>query len=195
MIGLRRLENLESCIETIVREDVPGDLIETGIWRGGATIFMRGALDAFGDAQRIVWAADSFQGLPRPDVRHQADAGDRHWTVPELAVSLDEVKDNFRRYGLLDERVQFLVGWFKDTLPAAPIERLSLMRLDGDMYESTMDALRALYGRLSRGGFVIIDDYHAVPACKTAVDEFRAAEGVDDPIVEIDGTGVFWRRT
>jgi O-methyltransferase len=67
MIGLRRLDNLRACVERIVEEDVPGDLIETGVWRGGASIFMRGALEAFGDRERTVWVADSFQGLPKPD--------------------------------------------------------------------------------------------------------------------------------
>jgi O-methyltransferase len=141
MIGLRRLDNLEECIIDVLRQGVAGDLIETGVWRGGATIFMRAVLNAYGDRTRTVWAADSFEGLPKPDPdAYPADEGDRHWQKAELAVSLDEVKANFRRYGLLDEQVRFLVGWFRDTLPSAPIERLAVLRLDGDMYESTMVA-------------------------------------------------------
>jgi O-methyltransferase len=195
MIGLRRLDNLQSCIVDVLRRGVPGDLIETGVWRGGATIFMRAVLKAYGDTQRIVWVADSFQGLPKPDLqRYSQDAGDKHWTYQELAISLDEVKSNFVRYGLLDDQVRFLVGWFRDTLPTAPIERLAVLRLDGDMYESTMDALRALYPKLSPGGYVIVDDYGAVPGCKAAVEAFRAEHGITDPIEPIDWTGVFWRR-
>ena len=112
----------------------------------------------------------------------------------EIALSLEEVQELFARYDLLDEQVGFLKGWFKDTLPTAPIERLALLRLDGDLYESTMDALTALYDRLSPGGFVIVDDYYALAACQQAVDEFRAARGADEPLERIDRDSVFWRK-
>lgn len=196
MIGSRRLDNLEDCVLDVLRHQIPGDFIETGVWRGGAVIFMRAALKAFEVTDRIVWAADSFQGLPKPDpAQHPADAGDRHWSFSPLAVSLDDVKANFERYGLLDEQVRFLVGWFKDTLPAAPIKQLAVARLDGDMYESTMDALQALYPRLSIGGYLIVDDYGWVPACKQAVDEYRATHGISDEIRMVDYSGAFWQRT
>lgn len=197
MIGLARLDNLQRCIEEVLRDGVPGDLIETGVWRGGATIFMRGVLAAYSDPSRLVWAADSFAGLPRPDAgRAPLDDGDTTWAFSaELAVPLETVKANFARYGLLDDRVRFLAGWFKDTLPSAPIERLAVMRLDGDMYESTMDALTALYPKLSPGGFVIVDDYGALANCRAAVHDFRTRHGIDDPIRNIDWTGVYWRRS
>lgn len=197
MVGMARLDNLQRCIESVLHDRIPGDLIETGVWRGGATILMRGVLAAYGDQQRAVWAADSFAGLPKPDpTRAPLDEGDTAWAFSaELAVSLEDVKANFARYGLLDDRVHFLVGWFKDTLPSAPIERLAVMRLDGDMYESTMDALTALYPKLSVGGYVIIDDYGALPNCRAAVHDFRARLGIIDPIVAIDWTGVYWRRS
>jgi O-methyltransferase len=195
MIGLRRLDNVQHCVTDVLRRGVPGDLIETGVWRGGAVIFMRAILKALGDRERTVWAADSFQGLPKPDAaRYPADAGDPHWSFAPLAVTLEQVQENFRRYGLLDERVRFLPGWFKDTLPGAPIERLAVMRLDGDMYESTIDALRALYPKLSPGGYVIVDDYSWIPACKRAVEDYRAEQGITEEIVPIDRQGVYWQR-
>jgi len=194
MIGQKRMENLQSCVTDVLRRGVPGDLIETGVWRGGSVIFMRAVLAAYGDPDRRVWVADSFAGLPPPDPRYAADDGDVFHGYDVLAVSLDEVKANFVRYGLLDERVRFLKGWFKDTLPVAPIERLAVARLDGDMYESTMDALRPLYPRLSVGGYLIVDDYGTVPGCRQAVDEYRAEHGITEPIVDIDGWGVYWRR-
>lgn len=192
-IGLRRLENLQACLETVLAEHIPGDVIETGVWRGGATIFMRGVLAAYGSADRSVWVADSFSGLPVPDVqRYPADAA---WQKNSgwMAASQDEVRRNFERYDLLDAQVQFLPGWFEDSLPTAPIERLALMRLDGDLYQSTMEALTHLYHRLSPGGFVIVDDY-CISSCRLAVDEFRAAHGIDEPLQPIDGWAVFWRR-
>ncbi len=196
MIGLSRLDNVQFCIEDILRNDIPGDLIETGVWRGGSTIFMRAALKAYGDETRTVWVADSFAGLPKPDPKvAPADRGDFHWQFEELAVSVDQVKANFARYGLLDDQVRFLAGWFSDTLPSAPIEKLALMRLDGDMYKSTMDALTALYAKLSPGGYCIIDDYGAIPACRQAVEEFRTAVGETAPMTVIDYSGVFWKKS
>lgn len=92
MVGWERLSNLQMCITEVLRRGVPGDLIETGVWRGGSTIFMRAVLKAYGDTQRRVWVADSFQGLPRPDPeRFQADAGSQFWTATDLAVPLEEV--------------------------------------------------------------------------------------------------------
>ncbi len=196
MVGGLRLDNLEECVGRAVRDDVPGDLIECGVWRGGSAILMRALLEVYGDKERRVWVADSFRGLPKPDpARYPVDAGDLLHQRDQLAVSLEEVKDNFARYGYLDERVRFLEGWFEDVLPAAPIEKLSVLRVDGDMYKSTMEALESLYPKLSRGGFAIIDDYGAMPSCKLAVDDFRLRQGVSEPIEPIDWTGVFWRRT
>jgi O-methyltransferase len=195
MVGHDRLQNLRSAIETIITEGVPGDLIETGVWRGGASIFMRGVLEAHGDKDRRVWVADSFQGLPPPEAdRYPADAGGRWHTADHLAVSLEDVKENFRRYGLLDDRVEFLEGWFKDTLPMVRDRTWSLIRLDGDMYGSTMDALTNLYPGLSPGGFLVVDDY-AIDPCRQAVHDFRNSEGIEDQIEAIDWTGIFWRRS
>jgi O-methyltransferase len=196
MIGMKRLDNIQDCIETILRDEVPGDVIETGVWRGGACIFMKALLNVAGDSRRQVWVADSFEGLPRPQstVDQSHEYSQSAWKWEELRVSLEEVKKNFEKYGLLDDQVRFLKGWFKDVLPEAPIERLSLIRLDGDMYESTMDAVSALYPKLSAGGFVIVDDYYSWPTCKTAIHEYRERHGITEPIVKIDRGGAFWRR-
>jgi O-methyltransferase len=194
MIGLARLEQVEAAVETVIGENIPGDLIETGAWRGGACIFMRAILAAHGDTSRTVWVADSFQGLPAPDAdAYPADAGGSLHEIDHLAVSVEQVQANFRRYGLLDEQVRFLPGWFRDTLPAAPMERLAVLRLDGDLYESTMLALDSLYPKVSPGGYVIVDDY-SLTTCRAAVDDFRAARAISEPLVQVDWTGVHWRR-
>ena len=194
MIGVRRLDNLQSCILDVLRNGIPGDLIETGVWRGGATILMRAVLKAYGKEDRLVWVADSFQGLPKPDAtKYPADAGDTLWRVAQLAVPLENVKENFRRYGLLDDQVQFLVGWFRDTLPKAPIKHLAILRLDGDLYESTWDALTHLYPKLSPGGYAIVDDY-ALPNCRAAVDEYRRQHQITEQLEPIDQFGKFWQR-
>jgi O-methyltransferase len=195
LIGPVGLDNLQRCIEDVLLREVPGDFIEAGVWRGGSVIFMRGALKAYGDDTRTVWAADSFRGLPSPEVSGYAqDATEKHWARENwMAVSLEEVKQAFVRYGLLDDRVRFLVGWFHETLPNAPIERLALIRLDADMYGSTMDALRFLYPKLSPAGYVIIDDYW-LPGCRAAVDDYRAEHGITEELVPVDRAIVYWQR-
>jgi O-methyltransferase len=194
MIGRKRLENIIKCLDTVRTEHISGDLIETGAWRGGACILMRGYLEAWNMTDRIVWAADSFEGLPRPTAPEDAGHDFSASQFPILAVSLDEVQENFRRYGLLDERVRFLKGWFRDTLSTAPIEQLALLRLDGDLYESTMDALTALYDKVVPGGFVIIDDYGDFEPCRRAVQQFRTEREIVEPIETIDWSGAFWRK-
>ncbi len=193
MIGRKRLDHLQACVETVLREEVPGDLIETGVWRGGSVILMRGVLAAHADPERRVWVADLFRGLPPPNGKWQIDARSKLHEVDLLAVSRAEVERNFQAYGLLDDRVRFLEGWFEDTLPGAPIEQLAVLRLDGDMYRSTISVLEALYDRVSPGGFIIVDDY-ALPPCKAAITDFRVARNITTPIEAIDWTGVFWRK-
>src|SRR5437764_5059182 len=155
MIGAKRMLQLQRAVEHVIEHGIAGDFIETGVWRGGACILMRAVLKVRGVTDRRVFVADSFRGLPppRPD-RYPVDRGDHLHTIRALAVSLDAVRANFARYGMLDEQVVFLVGWFRDTLPSAPIGRLAISRLDGEMYETTMEALSALYDAVSAGGIV-----------------------------------------
>lgn len=195
MVGRARLDNVHQCIERVLADGVPGDIIEAGVWRGGVTILMRGVLQARGATDRLVYVADSFQGLPPPDTgSYPSDAGDQHHESDFLVVPREEVERNFELYDLLDDQVVFVEGWFRDTLPTLADRRWSLIRVDGDLYESTMDTLTNLYPGLSPGGFVIIDDYAYEP-CRKAVEDYRTMHGIDDPIEEIDWTGVYWRRS
>ena len=191
MIGAKRMQNVRSECERVLREEVPGDFMETGVWRGGACMMMRAVLKAYGIADRRVLAADSFAGFPEPPPG-SPDVGFVLVGQAEFAVSLAEVKAAFARYRLLDEQVIFLQGLFKDTLPAAPVAALAVLRLDGDMYESTWDGLANLYHKLSPGGTLIVDDYFLFDGQRRAVDEFRAAHGIGDPIVQIDNFGGYW---
>lgn len=194
MIGLKRLDNLQLCIESILNEKVEGDLIETGVWRGGASIFMRAVLAANGIEDRKVFVADSFEGLPKPDEsKYPVDKGDKHYSNNFLAVSKEEVENNFKKYGMLDDQVVFLKGWFNETLPKASIKKLSILRIDGDMYGSTIEALDNLYPKLLKGGFCIIDDY-ALHGCKSAVDDFRKKHIIKSEIKKVDWSGIYWRK-
>ena len=190
MIGMKRLENLQYCVEDVLKNNIEGDLLEAGTWRGGAAI-----LKAYGVTDRSVWVADSFEGLPTPDAeRFPADAGYYAHPSPFLSVSLDQVKLAFSRFGLLDDQVRFLKGWFKDTFPTLQDQRWSVLRLDGDMYESTMDSLKYLYPSLTVGGYVIIDDYGSLACCREAVHDYRDLNGITEEIVKVDWTGVYWQR-
>ncbi len=199
MIGMQRLTSLQHCIETVLQDDVPGDLVECGVWRGGASILMRAVLAAYGDEKRNVWLCDSFEGVPPPDEENYvADKIPRfnlglHHAAPVLAVTQEQVKANFERYGLLDDQVRFIPGWFKDTLHKAPIEQISVLRLDGDLYESTIQALEPLYPKLSPGGYCIIDDYN-LEYCRKAVADYRSQHGITAEIIDIDGYGAYWRK-
>ncbi len=155
----------------------------------------RAVLATTGDEIRKVWLFDSFAGLPKPDVKnYPQDEPDRLWTFNEyLGVSVAEVKANFERFDLLDERTRFVEGWFRDTIPKAKVDSISVLRLDGDLYESNWLVLDHLYPKVSPGGFVIIDDY-ALPTCKAAVDDFRAKHSIHSPITTINWSGIFWRK-
>jgi O-methyltransferase len=187
MVGLARLDDLQECVESVVRDGVEGDLIEAGAWRGGASILMRAALDSLGARDRTVWVADSFQGFPVPDEQENLNV------VDFLAVPLEEVKENFSRFGI-ERGVRFVPGFFEDTMPELAGRRWSIVRLDGDTYEATRVTLESLYPGLSIGGYLIVDDYGALEECRRAVDEFRERYGMTEPLEDVDWTGVRWRR-
>lgn len=195
MIGAKRMNNVRSECERVLTAGIPGDFMETGVWRGGACIMMRAVLRAYGVTDRRVIAADSFAGFPPPSAGIAIDAAFDFHTYKDFAVSVDEVKGAFARYGLLDSQVVFLEGLFKDTLPSAPVETLAVLRLDGDMYASTVDGLVNLYQKLSPGGTLIADDYFLFESQRNAIDEFRAEHGIADLIIQIDQFGGYWIKS
>ena len=195
MTGRVRLDTLEQCINDALDRGVPGDIVETGVWRGGSMMLARALLKVRDARDRTIWCADSFEGMPVPtETDSTKSAGEDFSDRDYLSVSLDQVKSNFARFDLLDGQVKFLKGWFSDTLAKAPIERIAVLRLDGDLYESTRDALLPLYDKVSVGGYVIVDDYHSWPGCRKAVDEFRAERGIATPLIAIDAHAVYWQR-
>jgi O-methyltransferase len=192
-IGEKRLDNLEYCVQVCTRDKIAGDVIETGVWRGGACVYLQALLIVYGGTDRRLWAADSFEGYPAPNVPQDAAIDHRPSLRPDQAIYQEEVEDLFRTYSVPLENVRFLKGWFKDTLPGAPIDRLAILRLDGNLYESTWDALSALYDKVSPGGFVIVDDYGALDACKQAVHDFIARRALKIELIPIDNDSVYWR--
>jgi O-methyltransferase/8-demethyl-8-(2,3-dimethoxy-alpha-L-rhamnosyl)tetracenomycin-C 4'-O-methyltransferase len=190
LLSKSQLDLIEHALVTVERNKVPGDLIEAGIWRGGAVIFMRAMLDAYAVRKRRVFAADSFAGIPL-NTRATGDPVDK-WT-DRWAASLEDVKGNIRRFGLLDQRIEFIIGFFEDTLGSLANERFAIARLDSDSYDSVETSLEHLYPRLSKGGFLIIDDWH-LAGCRQAVEDYRARNGIFDPVEVVDGNG-YWVKT
>lgn len=193
MIGFKRLNNLHANMDYIRDNNVEGDLIETGVWRGGASIFMQ-YYNKLYKLNKKLFVADSFEGLPKPDaVKYPVDKDDKHYKENFLKVSLEEVKENFKLYDCLNDNVVFLKGWFKDTLNNEEIGKLSLLRFDGDMYGSTMDVLENLYTKINRGGILVIDDY-GLPNCCLAISDFRLKYNISEPIEVIDNYGIYWYK-
>jgi hypothetical protein len=210
MIGLRRLRQIETLLTDVLLRNVPGDVIEAGVGRGGATIFMRGVLAVHGERLRKVLVADSFQGLPHPSepwlsdrsyrsekfvlARQSKDRQRLRSSIEQVAVgtSLEDVRRNFARYGLLDQQIVFIPGWFHESLVSVP--PLACVRIDADLYDSTMHAIEALYPRLSAGGYVVIDDYYVFEECRAAVDDYLAHSGESPRICSDDGVAAYWMK-
>ena len=151
-LSMDRLDNIQYRVESALRDGIQGDLIETGVWRGGACILMRAILKVQEDSTRTVWLADSFEGLPRPNpTAYPADLGDKHhlWS-DQFAVSRAEVEQNFELYGLLDDRVRFLEGWFKDTLPTVADHTLASCGSTATCTSRRWKALTNLYPAVGR---------------------------------------------
>ncbi len=195
MVGLGRLDDVQACVETLVADGIPGDLIETGTWRGGSSILMRATLDSLGADERDVWLADSFAGFAPDQARRGAGQGelDDLSAYGFLQAPLADVKASFARFGI-DRGVRFLEGYVEQTLAEVAGRRWSLIRVDVDTHDSTVCVLESLYPQLEPGGYVVIDDYGALDECRSAVDAFRERHGITEPLVEIDWTGVRWRR-
>ena len=182
-----QLDLVETAVLMVEDQRVPGDFLEAGIWRGGVIVLMRALLDAYGIKDRRIFAADSFAGIPK-NVRVVDDPVDQwsdRWIAP-----LGEVRQNIERYGLLDDRIRFIPGFFADSLKQLAGETFALVRLDSDSYDSVEISLEYLYPLMPKGAVMIIDDWHLV-GCRQAVEAYRAKHGIEDPILEQEGNA-YW---
>jgi O-methyltransferase len=193
MVGLSRLDDLQACVESVVADQVEGDVIEAGTWRGGASILARATLDSLGADERTVWVADSFEGLPPPDPEFPEDKELDLSGIDFLAVPPEEVRSHFARFGC-EHGIELVEGLFDETLPSLREHRWAVVRLDGDTYEATWIGLESLYPGLSAGGYLIVDDYVLLEECRRAVDEYRSEHGITEPIEKVDWNGIRWRR-
>jgi O-methyltransferase len=147
---LRHFENIDK---------IEGDIVECGVWRGGYLIFLS---HLFSDKK--IWACDSYEGFQPLDRVNYKFKGERHTpsfthgAKGPLAISLEEVKNNFKNYGLDEDRIKYLKGFVNETLPSSGIEKISLLRVDVDAYSATLEVLDNLYSKVQFGGYIIFDD-------------------------------------
>jgi O-methyltransferase len=173
------IDNLE--LASLIR-GIPGDVVECGVWRGGMSA---GVAELLGN-NRKYWLFDSFEGLPPAQeidgpaaVQYQNDPhGD--WYYNNCTAEERYARQAMKLAGR--DHVEFVKGWFKDTVRHPGVEKIALLRLDGDWYESTLTCLEAFFPKLSEGGIVIIDDYHTWDGCAKAVHDFLSRRSVADRI-------------
>ena len=191
LIGEDGLDNIKDLLEKVKDKGVKGAFVEAGIWRGGACIYARACMDYLGIKEPVI-ACDSFVGLPPPDWKQ--DEGDQHHLIRELRVSERTVEENIR-YFPIEGNIELVPGFFKETMPMLKekLSDISILRVDGDMYGSTMEVLENLYDKVSIGGFVIADDY-ALPGGKLAIDEFRENYGIKNPLIKVNDTIYYWQK-
>lgn len=200
MAGGARVQNVRDVVSSTIIEDVPGDFLEAGTWRGGCSIMARVVQHVLGEAEsRRTYLCDSFSGLPPSS---QEKDSNRWNGMHFLEVSQSEVEDNVRRFVPLDDNLRFVKGYFAESLPRVRAElqrdgrQLAVLRGDGDMYESYLDILFNLYEFVPVGGYFICDDAPSIQEAQQAIDDFRSLHGIAEPIQRVAGSvaGVFWRK-
>jgi O-methyltransferase len=200
MTSVERMYALWQAAGHVARAGIPGDYVECGVWRGGSSMLAALTLAGAGDEARRLWLYDTFEGMSEPTERDRAfDAAapiSAEWDAFRTAngstlayASLDEVQANMNRAQIAAERLEYVAGKVEDTIPARAPERIALLRLDTDWYESTRHELEHLYPRLSPGGVLIVDDYGHWAGAREAVDEFLASLHRPPLLTRIDYTG------
>ena len=204
MTSVTRSKMLWNLCKKVLKEDIPGDFVECGVWKGGSAGIM-GLVLKQSDHNKVrkLHLFDSFEGLPQPSSADGADAAAYSGgvssgelvSVNECVVGLEEVQNFILKVLKLSEnRVVFHKGWFQDTIPALgkKPDNIAFLRLDGDWFESTKVCLDYLYDRIPIGGIILLDDYFCWEGCKKATDDFRASRGINDEIVRVDRESVYW---
>ncbi len=201
MTSIERMYALYQATRHVIDRNIPGDLAECGVWRGGSVMLMASTLLSLRCTDRTIWLYDTFNGVTPPaddDVQEMSgrkasdilaererSVADPFWGIASRSL----VETNLARTGYPLDRFRFVEGDILSTLPATAPDRLALVRLDTDWYASTRHELQHLYPRLSPGGVLIIDDYGYWRGARKATDEYFAATG-DRPLLHrIDYTG------
>ena len=201
MTSPERLVSLSRAVEYVVKQGIGGDIVDCGVWRGGSMLLAARKLVRLGDTSRELYLFDTFEGMSEPG-KEDVSATDQKTAQELLAASdktaganvwcyasLEDVKNNMSRSNYPAEKIHFVQGKVEDTLPEPSIEKIALLRLDTDWYESTRVELETLYDKLVPGGILIIDDYGHWSGARQAVDEFIARRNLPLFLQRIDYTG------
>ena len=206
MLGQRRLDNYAIAVMTAVYDRIPGHIIETGVWRGGASMFAAKTIEVLGNVdRRKVFFCDSFKGIPKVEGKAVSKQDKTAWKYQILNDNdVGRVRSRVQSFRVDTSNVAYVEGYFNESIPALiknnPELTFSVIRLDGDTYFSTMDAIKELYPRLNKGGFIIIDDYIDWIGCKRAIDDYRREHAITEPITMVPhkigekARGVYWRK-
>jgi len=184
MEGAEPTWSLFKSVEYIVKNKIPGDIAECGVWAGGSMLLAAMALIHFGDTSRKIYLYDTFAGMPQPD------EVDQRWDgVPILPTwqnhiaagstwgyggTQDMVRTVMKIANYPEDKLIFVEGMVEDTIPGTVPEKISILRLDTDYYKSTLHELTHLYPLLSKNGILIIDDYGMYQGSRKATDEYIA---------------------
>lgn len=195
LLGRERLRNAGYTVLDVARRGVKGQIVECGTYRGGALAFMSLVNKAV-ESKRFLWGFDTFKGLPPPSNLDGPGSIGRGFTGDLLATE-EDCRQTFGLIGLDMSDVRLVPGLFQDTLKnvKSEIGEISVLRLDGDWYDSTMCCLQELYDQVTVGGWVIIDDYGHWEGCKKAVDEFLKMRNISPTFKQTDYTEVCWIKS
>jgi O-methyltransferase len=197
MTSMERVRALIEAVEYLVKNDIPGDFVECGVWRGGSVMAVLETLRRLCRTDRHVWLFDTFSGMTDPDTDDTSVFGeiaseiqDDHKQKGEkwCFASLADVQANVKSTEYPEQLLTFAVGPVEETLRRSVPDKIALLRLDTDWYASTKLELHALYPKLASKGVLIIDDYGHWRGAKKAVDEFFQAEEYHPLLQRVDYT-------
>lgn len=190
-----RLYNLYDLCNEMEKKGIPGSFVECGVWKGGASAVMAHIADRW-KSDRQIWLFDSFEGLPKPKEIDGQEAK-KIFEENKLIASVEDIEDLFfKKFNFDKNNIHIIKGWFNESLPKhkEKIGQISILRLDGDWYESTKTCLKNLFDNVVKSGYVIIDDYGCWPGCKKAVDEFLFERDIKADLIRIDRSGYYFKK-
>ena len=188
MVGIERLYSLWCSVNYVVKNNIDGDIVECGVWRGGCCELIAKTLESLGNTSRRIYMYDTFEGMTKPeevDVSYDGkikakemlelfekkgnyEYGEKGW----CESSIQHVHNVMAGTGYPMENVCLVKGKVEDTIPDVMPNNISILRLDTDWYESTKHEMLHLYKNLSQGGVLISDDYYYWTGCKKAIDDY-----------------------
>ncbi|XWV24486.1 macrocin o-methyltransferase [Tupanvirus deep ocean] len=192
MCDTNKINQTKYLLENIIKNGIAGAIVETGVWKGGMGMWMKCIIKYHNDS-RDIWLFDTFSYFPNS--QYPTDAGIHNITniLFENMPTPEDVKYNFKKMGLLDDKIHIVPGKFNNTLPFVDPGEIAILRLDSDYYDSTLYVLELYYWKITSGGCVIVDDYNNIHVgCKKAIDDFRSKYNITNPIYDVHNESIYW---